>query len=85
LERLSRAADLGSISAESAADLRDCFEFIRDVRFRHQSRQAAAGQPATNKLAPANLSRFDRDHLRDAFKVIRTQLEYLRTKMAGQT
>lgn len=85
LERLSRAADMGSLSAESAADLRDCFEFIRDVRFRHQARQTAAGLPATNKLAPANLSRFDRDHLRDAFKVIRTQLDYLRTKMAAQT
>lgn len=81
--RLSLAAEAGSIRAESAADLRDCFEFIRDVRFRHQIAQIKAGQPASNKLDPKHLSRFDREHLRDAFKIIRAQLDNLRTAMAG--
>jgi len=83
LVRLAQAADLGSISQGGAANLRDCFEFIRDVRFRHQGDQIKAGLPASNKLAPKNLSRFDREHLRDAFKIIRTHLDRLRNKMAG--
>jgi CBS domain-containing protein len=81
--RLTLAAEAGSIRPESAADLRDCFEFIRDVRFRHQIAQLKAGQPASNKLDPKHLSRFDREHLRDAFKIIRAQLDNLRNAMAG--
>ncbi len=81
--RLEQAAERGSISKDGAADLRDCFEFIRDVRFRHQGAQIKAGNPATNKLDPKNLSRFDREHLRDAFKIIRGQLDSLRSTMAG--
>lgn len=82
-ERLAAVAAAGSLSHEGAADLRDCFEFIRDVRFRHQGAQIKAGQKASNKLAPQNLSRFDREHLRDAFKIIRAQLDHLRSNMAG--
>jgi CBS domain-containing protein len=82
-ERLAAAAEAGSLSTEGAADLRDCFEFIRDVRFRHQGQQIKSGQKASNKLAPQNLSRFDREHLRDAFKIIRAQLDHLRSTMAG--
>jgi CBS domain-containing protein len=82
-QRLAGAADAGSISAAGAADLRDCFEFIRDVRFRHQAEQIKAGVAASNKLNPENLSRFDREHLRDAFKIIRAQLESLSRTMAG--
>lgn len=82
-ERLDHAVEAGSLSRGGAADLRDCFEFIRDVRFRHQGQQIRDGQPASNKLAPKSLSRFDREHLRDAFKIIRAQLDHLRSSMAG--
>jgi CBS domain-containing protein len=83
LERLTQAAKLGSLSKDGAADLRDCLAFIRDVRFRHQGQQIKAGQHPSNNLAPDSLSRFDREHLRDAFKIIRAQLDHLRTTMAG--
>jgi CBS domain-containing protein len=83
IERLTMAAEAGSLSREGAADLRDCLGFIRDVRFRHQGQQIKAGQRASNKLAPDTLSRFDREHLRDAFKIIRAQLDHLRSSMAG--
>lgn len=82
-QRLALSAEAGSLSAAGAADLRGCFEFIRDVRFRHQSAQIKAGVAASNKLDPKNLSRFDREHLRDAFKIIRAQLDSLGRSMAG--
>ncbi|AKM10876.1 putative nucleotidyltransferase substrate binding domain-containing protein [Croceicoccus naphthovorans] len=82
-ERLRAAAAAGSISDESASDLIACFEFVRDVRFRHQAEQIDRGDPPSNKLDPATLSRFDREHLRDAFRLIRDQLDKLRGQFAG--
>ncbi|WP_066555536.1 putative nucleotidyltransferase substrate binding domain-containing protein [Croceicoccus bisphenolivorans] len=82
-ERLKAAADAGSMNAEVADDLIACFEFVRDVRFRHQAEQLSRGEPPSNNLDPARLSRFDREHLRDAFRLIRDQLDKLRGTFAG--
>lgn len=82
-DRFAAAAEAGLIEADSARDLAACFEFIRDVRFRHQSAQVKRGEAPTNKLDPGELSRFDREHLRDAFKLIRQQLDKLRNDYAG--
>ncbi|ARU15373.1 DUF294 nucleotidyltransferase-like domain-containing protein [Croceicoccus marinus] len=83
LERLRVAAAQGSIDADPARDLAAAFEFVRDVRLRHQAGQVARGELPTNKLPPARLSRFDREHLRGAFKLIREQLDRTRTRFAG--
>ncbi|GGD79552.1 putative nucleotidyltransferase substrate binding domain-containing protein [Croceicoccus mobilis] len=83
LERLRAAGDAGSLDADAARDLAAAFEFVRDVRLRHQAQQVEAGEAPTNKLPPASLSRFDREHLRDAFKMIRDQLDKARSKYAG--
>ncbi|MGP1354457.1 MAG: putative nucleotidyltransferase substrate binding domain-containing protein [Parasphingopyxis sp.] len=81
--RLAACASEGVIGEEAAADLADCFDFVRGVRFRHQADQIRAGDPPTNKLAPASLSRFEREHLKDAFKVIREQLDAVGRAYAG--
>ncbi|MCB2046626.1 MAG: cyclic nucleotide-binding/CBS domain-containing protein [Novosphingobium sp.] len=83
LERLRAASDIGSLSDDAARDLAAAFEFVRDVRFRHQADQNAKGDPPSNKLDPESLSRFDREHLRDAFRLIRAQLDKLRSDYAG--
>ncbi|WP_144097772.1 DUF294 nucleotidyltransferase-like domain-containing protein [Croceicoccus sediminis] len=82
-ERLAGAAACESMSRDAARDLAACFEFVRDVRFRHQAEQIARGEAPSNKLDPAILSRFDREHLRDAFRLIRDQLDKLRSQFAG--
>lgn len=82
-ERLAAAAANGSLDPEAARDLAACFEFVRDVRFRHQAGQIRRGEKPSNKLDPGELSRFDREHLRDAFKLIRGQLDKLRSDLAG--
>lgn len=81
--RLAAAASEGVIGEGAAADLADCFDFVRGVRFRHQAAQIRNGDPPTNKLAPAGLSRFEREHLKDAFKVIREQLDAVSRTFAG--
>lgn len=83
LERLSAAVEAGSLDPSAARDLSAAFEFVRDVRLRHQAEQVARGEPPSNKLPPANLSRFDREHLRDAFKLVREQLDRARSRFAG--
>ncbi|MEM8696132.1 MAG: putative nucleotidyltransferase substrate binding domain-containing protein [Pseudomonadota bacterium] len=81
--RLSAAASEAMIGEAAAADLADCFDFVRGVRFRHQATQIRNGDRPTNKLAPASLSRFEREHLKDAFKVIREQLDAVSRTFAG--
>ena len=49
----------------------------------HQAEQIRRGEKPSNKLDPGELSRFDREHLRDAFKLIRGQLDKLRSDLAG--
>lgn len=83
LERLRAAVDVGSMDADPSRDLAAAFEFVRDVRLRHQAEQVARGEAPSNKLPPAQLSRFDREHLRDAFKLIRDQLDRTRSRFAG--
>lgn len=72
LARISAAAGAGSLSQEMAADLHDAFEFIRYVRLVHQARQLEAGREPDNFVAPAELSGFEKRHLRDAFQIVRS-------------
>ncbi|SIN59686.1 CBS domain-containing protein [Parasphingorhabdus marina DSM 22363] len=83
VERLQKAADTPHLSESGAADLLDCFEFVRDTRFRHQARQIRAGQKPTSNLDPKTLSGFEREHLKDAFKVIKTHLDSISRSHAG--
>ena len=71
-ERLVAVAGLGLLSNAGHADLRDAFEFISVVRLRHQVRQLQEGQTPDNYLSPSELSPFERNHLKDAFSVVRT-------------
>lgn len=72
LSRLTAAAGAGGLSPETAADLRDAFEFIRYVRLIHQAKQIRAGQQPDNFVSPGELSSFEKRHLRDAFQIVRT-------------
>ncbi len=71
-ERLERAAGTASLSKDGAANLLDALEFIGTLRMQHQTRQIAAGQNPDNFMSPKEISRLEREHLKDAFKVIQT-------------
>ncbi|WP_417622423.1 DUF294 nucleotidyltransferase-like domain-containing protein [Parasphingorhabdus sp.] len=82
-ERLKMAAERNELSNEAVSDITDCFEFIRSVRFRHQSDQIKRGEAPTNNLSPKALSRFEREHLKDAFRIIRDHMDIINRKYAG--
>jgi CBS domain-containing protein len=71
IERLQKAAGSPSISKESAANLIDAYEFLGILRLEHQANLLQAEKTPNNYLSPKNLSKLEREHLKDAFKVIK--------------
>ncbi len=79
IERLKMAAGTPSLSKEGAANLIDAFEFLGALRIQHQARQIQDNKPPDNYIKPVNISRLEREHLKDAFKVIRTMQSNLQS------
>ncbi|RWX56264.1 DUF294 nucleotidyltransferase-like domain-containing protein [Photobacterium chitinilyticum] len=72
--RLKAAVEAQVISDSSRKELLEAFHFINQVRFNHQRSALIEGKAASNKIAPALLTQFERNHLKDAFRIIaRTQ------------
>ncbi|MCB1716067.1 MAG: cyclic nucleotide-binding protein, partial [Candidatus Competibacteraceae bacterium] len=76
-DRLEAAGGLGELSEQGAADLRDALEFISAVRLRHQVRRIRQQLPPNNFVPPDQLSHFERNHLKDAFALVRTMQSVL--------
>lgn len=72
IERLQQAAGTKSLTRSSAANLIDAYEFLALLRMEHQSNRMQAGKTPNNYLSPKRLSKLEREHLKDAFKVIKT-------------
>jgi CBS domain-containing protein len=71
-ERLFAAKEAGALSASGADDLVDAFDLISDIRLHHQARLIREGRKPDNFLAPSRLSALQRNHLKDAFGVIKS-------------
>lgn len=74
-ERLRAASQTPVVSNEMAENLEDALEFIASLRIRHQAEQISKHRPTDNYLPPEDLSELERDHLKDAFRVIKTMQE----------
>lgn len=70
--RLLAAQDLGVISHSGGRDLVDAYDAIAMLRLQNQANMIKQGQEISNYLAPAELSDFERNALRNAFIVVRT-------------
>lgn len=60
------------VSASGGQDLLDAYDLVAQTRLEHQAEQIKRGDAPNNFLPPAELSSFERSHLRDAFVVIKT-------------
>ena len=69
--RLEDAEARGVISGTGARDLIAAYDMIQTVRLENQAHLVRAGRKPDNYLSPADLSDFERSHLRDAFVVVR--------------
>src|SRR5690606_24646852 len=70
--RLGAAGEAGIISHSGMRDLIEAYDLIAFLRLENQARQIRANDKPNNYLAPSELSDFERNHLRDAFVVVRT-------------
>jgi CBS domain-containing protein len=71
IERIKQAAGSPTLSQSSAENLIDAYEFLGLLRVNHQANRLAAGLEPDNHLSPKELSKLEREHLKDAFKVIK--------------
>ena len=70
--RLEAAIPAGVLSQSGGQDLLDAYDLIAETRLEQQARQIKSGNAPDNYLAPADLSDFERSHLRDAFVVVKS-------------
>lgn len=70
--RILAATEAGIVSPSGGRDLIEAYDLIAETRLAHQAALVRAGRAPDNYLSPADLSDFERSHLRDAFVVVRT-------------
>ena len=70
--RLLKSAEAGALSQSGCDDLVAAYDFISELRLRHQMRQIRSGEKPDNFLAPSSLSELERSHLRDAFVMVKS-------------
>jgi CBS domain-containing protein len=70
LGRIARAAALGAIPSEDAAEASEAYEAIGELRLRRQVTDVIAGRPAANTIMPAELSRAQRASLKEHLHAI---------------
>lgn len=78
-QRIEQSAG-GPVSRRSAEDLTAVFDFLGAITLQHQAEQVRAGQAPDYQLAPDALSKLDREHLRDAFHIIKSMQNALSIK-----
>ncbi|MEG3619584.1 putative nucleotidyltransferase substrate binding domain-containing protein [Magnetovibrio sp. PR-2] len=71
-DRLETETQGKVLSPSGKRDLVDAYEFIATARLEHQVKQIRRGDAPDNFMKPEELSHFERNHLRDAFSVIKT-------------
>lgn len=76
IDRIQQAAGSPSLSHASAENLIDAYEFLTSVRLEHRAKQLQNNVPPDNYVSPKEISKLEREHLKDAFKVIKTLQDY---------
>lgn len=69
-QRLSDAVEAKLLKHDDFRELAEAYSFLNSVRFKHQMDALSAGKEPTNNLVPSELTQFERNHLRDAFRII---------------
>ncbi|WP_293777236.1 DUF294 nucleotidyltransferase-like domain-containing protein, partial [uncultured Corynebacterium sp.] len=78
-QRLREAAG-HAVSHQGAQELLDAFDYLRSLSFQHQAHQLREGQQPNYNIGPKSLGRMEREHLRDAFRAIKSMQNALATK-----
>lgn len=69
--RLRAAAAAGVLPSDHAEGLEEAFDFLQDLRLRHQVTQWSSGQAPDNLIDPDALGPMDRAAVKHAFRIVR--------------
>jgi CBS domain-containing protein len=75
LDRLEAAHQAGLMGAEVWSSVTEAYRFLVGLRLRAQLKALQAGNPATNKVALADLSGIERSRVKDSFRAIKSWQE----------
>ena len=70
LARIARAAEMGAVPRQDAAEVAEAYEWIGALRLGRQVTQAKQGRPAENLITPGELSRAQRASLKEHLHAI---------------
>ncbi|MCS4491865.1 MULTISPECIES: putative nucleotidyltransferase substrate binding domain-containing protein [unclassified Corynebacterium] len=84
-DRLKVSHEHGVVSAQGAQDLIDSFDFLNSLTFKHQGKQIRGGLHPDYHIDPILLGKMDREHLRDAFGIIKSMQTALATTYPVRT
>lgn len=76
IERLQQCSGTQSLSKACAENLIDAYEFLTSVRLEHQAKLLHKKLPVDSYIDPKHISKLEREHLKDAFKVIKSMQDY---------
>jgi CBS domain-containing protein len=81
--RLRRLAEAGQIRAETARETTEHFEFLMQLRMRHQAERLLAQLEPDNRIAPAQLEARERELLAAAFRHLKALQGVLAQEFTG--
>ena len=79
-ERLNKAFEKGVLTKKSYDNIVESYRFIASVRLKHQLATLRQGKTADNYIDPNTLSQFERNHLKDAFRIISEMQDVLKMR-----
>ncbi|AGB10686.1 CBS domain-containing protein [Vibrio parahaemolyticus] len=82
-ERFDFAYDTGLINSTSHQDLIGTYRYVTQLRYSHQLQCLQGGKPVTNAIFPEHFGSFERQHLKDAFRIIRGYQDTLKMKFGS--
>lgn len=82
-DRVRALEEASSLAPADLQEMRDAWHFLMTIRLEHQARQIRRGETPDNMIAPQHLSTFEREHLRDAFSLIKGHQGGLSRALAG--
>ena len=82
-DRLKAAAESQKISKDDERELSEALYFLNSLRFKHQINALNNNEELSNNLVPDTLSQFERNHLKDAFRIIAKQQEAAKFRFCG--
>ena len=82
-DRINDDVKSKKLSEDDGRELSEALCFLNILRFKHQITALEHKEDLTNNLVPDTLSQFERNHLKDAFRIIAKQQEAAKFRFCG--